>query len=959
MKTLQRTGLMVLLMLGASVQAATPAAGTVIKNQASASYRACLDDGCTEQAEAQRVTSNLVQTLVQNVPGIELVSDQGKPAVPGGLVYFSHVLTNTGNGRDQYQLCITNVGSDIDAWAVYADGNGDGQPDAGGALFTQTDADGCWDNLTPDMISGETFALVVEAELSAGTVAGQQPSLQVRARSDADNTLLAINTDEADVIDGPVIEVVKSLSQREGRSPDGPITVTLDYRNPSDQAATDIIIEDVLPTVSVDGVSAGMTYVPDSARWTFTGNTPLTDDGDDGDQGNAPNLIRYCAYDTDAAEPDCQDRVRAVVTQLPPGGVGTLTFEVTLDAGLSAGDRVRNTGRFRYSNEAGNTDFGTPSPFSTNAVSYRVIDRALAPAVVANNSENDSITGSDDVSDTGNRVEIASAGQGGTVLFNNVIWNTGDGEDRFDITIDAANDRSGAALSDPFPQGTVFQLLKADGATPLVDTDGNGVPDTGPIPLVDQGGQCPARFVRDAGNGVCGVRVVLQAILPPNALGGPFQVTKVASSVTDPQVRNAVTDTLISIATNSVDLTNDQPVNGSAPGEGPGPEASPVRSLSVAPGSRGTFVLYVNNTGPRQDSYDLHASNSNFNPGQLPAGWAVAFYRDGGSGDCSANGVTITNTGLVPAGSQRLVCAQVTVPESASGGDTLPLYLRALSPTSNASDIKLDQVVVVAGPALSLQPDQTGQVAPGSSVLYSHQLTNTGNVDLTNVLLSGTPDSASDNGWSITLYEDSNGNGQWDTADTLIVDGTPLQTAGADGVLAVGESLSVFARVFAPATAGYGITNLKTLTVTAQGAGQTVTDTATDSTTTSNTDVAVTKEQALDADCDGVPDGPGSCTADGCFVYTRFTAAPGEQCVIYRLTAANTGAQSMYEVTINDRTQPFTTMLSAATRCQLPSGDCSADVAAPAEGGTGDVSVNVGELKAGEAAVLIFGLRVE
>ena len=169
--------------------------------------------------------------------------------------------------------------------------------------------------------------------------------------------------------------------------------------------------------------------------------------------------------------------MRAVVTQLPPGGVGTLTFEVTLDAGLSAGDRVRNTGRFRYSNEAGNTDFGTPSPFSTNAVSYRVSDRALAPAVGANNSENDSITGSDDVSDTGNRVEIASAGQGGTVLFNYVIWNTGDGEDRFDITIDAANDRSGAALSDPFPQGTVFQLLKADGATPLVDTDGNGVPD--------------------------------------------------------------------------------------------------------------------------------------------------------------------------------------------------------------------------------------------------------------------------------------------------------------------------------------------------------------------------------------------------------------------------------------------------------------------------------------------------
>lgn len=950
---------MVLLMLGSVAQAVTPVAGTVIKNQASASYRACLDDDCTEQAEAQSVTSNLVQTLVQQVPGIELVSDQGKPAVPGGLVYFAHVLTNTGNGRDQYQVCITNVDSAIQAWSVYADGNGDGQRDVGGALFTQSDADGCWDSLTPTLISGETYSLVVEAELSSGAVTGQQPSLQVRARSNSDNALQAINTDEADVIDGPVIEVVKSLSRREGRSPGGPITVTLDYRNSSAQAATDIIIEDVLPTVSVAGVSVGMTYVPDSARWSFTGNVPLTDDGDDGNQGNAPSLIRYCAYDSDAAESDCQDRVQAVVAQLPAGEIGTLTFDVTIDAGLSAGDRVRNTGRFRYSNAAGDADFGTPSPFSTNTVSYLVIDRALAPAVVANNSESDSVTGSDDVSDTGNRVEVTNAGQGGTVLFNNVIWNIGDGEDRFDISIDAANDRSGVVLSNPFPQGTVFQLFKADGATPLVDTDGNGEPDTGPIPLVDQGGECPARFVRDAGNGACGVRVVLQVILPPNALGGPFQVTKTARSITDPQVRNAVTDTLLDIATNSVDLTNDQPVNGNAPGEGAGPEATPVRSLSVAPGNHGTFMLYVNNTGPRQDSYDLHASNSNFNPGQLPTGWTVAFYRDGGSGDCSTHGVAITNTGLVPAGSQRLVCAHVTVPESANGSDTLMLYLRALSPTSNAGDIKLDQVVVVAGPALSLQPDQTGQVAPGSSVLYSHQLTNTGNVDLTDVLLSGAPDSTNDSGWSITLYEDSNGNGQWDATDILITNGTPLQTVGTDGVLSVGETLSVFARIFSPATAGYGISNIKTLTVTASGGGQTVTDTATDTTTTSNTDVAVTKEQALDADCDGVPDGPGNCTAGGCFVYTRFTAEPGEQCVIYRLTAVNTGPQSMYEVTINDRTQPFTTLLSAATRCQLRAGDCSADVLAPADSGTGDVSVNVGELKSGETAVLIFGLRVE
>ena len=67
----------------------------------------------------------------------------------------------------------------------------------------------------------------------------------------------------------------------------------------------------------------------------------------------------------------------------------------------------------------------------------------------------------------------------------------------------------------------------------------------------------------------------------------------------------------------------------------------------------------------------------------------------------------------------------------------------------------------------------------------------------------------------------------------------------------------------------------------------------------------------------------------------------------------------MYEVTINDRTQPYTSMLAAATRCSSPAGDCVPDVVAPGDAATGDVSVNIGELRAGQQAVLIFGLRVE
>jgi len=173
----------------------------------------------------------------------------------------------------------------------------------------------------------------------------------------------------------------------------------------------------------------------------------------------------------------------------------------------------------------------------------------------------------------------------------------------------------------------------------------------------------------------------------------------------------------------------------------------------------------------------------------------------------------------------------------------------------------------------------------------------------------------------------------------------------------VGESLAIFSRIFAPASVAYGITNVKTLTVTADGAGNTLTDTATDTTTTSNTNVSITKEQALDADCDGVPDGPGSCSGDDCFVFTRFEVSPGQHCVIYRLTATNTGAEPMYQVTINDRTQPFTSMLASATECESPASTCS--VTAPPDASTGDVSAEAGLLGPGEAAVLIFGLRVE
>lgn len=871
--------LMVFLILTtSSVLAKAPAVGTIIKNQATATYK---DSSGVEQT----TTSNLVETVVQQVGAFTLEQDQSRYGIEGQVVSFPHVLTNTGNGNDSFALSAIDilVGDDYDFndINIYPDVNQDGIADSNVPITN-----------TGVLAADEAFYFVVSATVPVGVLDTDTGRITVQGISAFSNGVKT-NTDEAVVSDKAVVRVTKSISTNSGTAGSGPYTVTLTYSNPSTVDASDVTLIDDLP--------AGMNYEPGSGRWSRTGSGfALTDIGTDAAQGTSPDTVTYCGYAT-----GCLGQVEAVIDSVVSGDSGTISFSITLDPGLSVSTLV-NTGEFSYNN--GTTV--VPSQ-ETNPVPVDIIAQ---PGVIANGTQ----TSSDDVN-----FEVVSqpaAPIGSTVAFDNVIWNTGNATDTFDISIDQA-----AAT---FPTGTTFALYKSDGFTPLLDNDNSGEVDTGPV---------------EAGEFYV---VVLKARLPMSVstfVAAGYDVTKTATSAIDPSLSNSVTDHLDEITGSVVDLTNDAAATDpAATGVGAGPLPAAQTVVEVAPGGSGVFKLYVN-TGDVADSFDLsYSTDASFASTVLPTGWTATFHADGGTGDCSTLGAVTSNTGVISANSAKLICAQVSIASGVAFTNTqVSVYFKVDSVLTGASDIKHDAVLMTASQKLILEPDNNAITEPGNSVTYMHRLTNPGNTIYTGLTLANTDTLAAD-GWTSILYEDTDGDGVLSGADQ------PVGTY----TLNPGESMTIFAKVFAPATAPYGASNLTDIVATGStDTGTVVVETvsAKDTTTVAATNMAITKRQAPDADCDG--------SEDTAFSFDAFAAQPNT-CVLYNLTATNTSASSSHNVRIDDLIPEFTSHFTDSGALPTISAG-TLHATNPAEGGTGVIGGNAGVVPAGGSVTLIFGVLVE
>lgn len=836
---------------------AAPAAGTQIGNQASATYT---DDSQTTRT----VTSNTVTTVVQQVASLTLISNGARSATPGGQVSYPHTLTNTGNGPDSFALSATNTGGFVMSnVAFYADANGDGVADDA----TPITASGA-------LAAGGSFSFVAVGTVPGTAISGNTNELVVSATSAFDATATASNTDTTTVTANAAVSVTKAIDVAKGGSPSGPRTITLTYTNTGNLPATQLAITDALP--------AGMTYVANSGRWSSTGGTVLTDDDAADNQGGI-------VYDYASAT----STVTGVIAQVDPGATGRLTFQVNIAGGLAPGN----------------------NPATANTASYRYNDGSGAEAFSSTNTAQFTVTQSAALTMQGDNV--ASIPQGGTASFGNLLANTGNGTDTFDISVGTGN----------FPAGTAFTLYQSDSVTPMLDTNGNGIPDTGPLA---------------AG---ASYNVVLKASLPPGATGGPYTVQKTATSQADPGKTVTVTDELTIIVGNSVDLSNNAAGAGS-PGFGAGPEGAAVITNSADPGTTTRFTLYAANSSGVADSFDLAASSdSTFATRNLPEGWSVVF-RD-------ANGTVITNTGAIRGGDAKLVYADVTVPAGYAPG-AVDIYFRSLSPTSAAGDRLHDAVQVNTQRAVTLTPNNSGQIYPGGSVVYNHTLANNGNViegdGAGNAIAFTLADDGA--GFSSTLYWDKNNNGVLDDADPVVTSAADL-TGGSNGAsteagLKPGESATLFVKVFAPGGAAPGAQDTATLTATASGtisgASAPPPAAATDGTTVIAGQVRLEKSQALDADCDGVPD-----TAYG----TVDVAAPPGACVRYRIVASNDGVANVTAVTVSDAT-PANTTYSAT----VPAATTAGTVTAPGDGSSGTIQAAVGTLTPGQSAEVTFGVRI-
>lgn len=874
---IKTTGLTGLLLLVTQAAQALPVPGSQITNIASGDY-------VDEQGNVQVINSNPVSLTIQKVYALTLQQNQQQVATLGAPVAFPHLLTNTGNSADQYLLTLTQLSSafNMTGLSVYADRNQDGVADDNVNL----------NNTQVSLESGESLAVVVVGSVPVNSTAASQSSITLQATSQQNPALNQLVTDVVTVVDQAVINVTKSQSISSG-SNGAVITYTFTYNN-TGTAAGRLSLTDLL--------NASLQYQANSAVWSS--GTTLTDADDNEGTVNASNTgISYRLVGS--------SQIEFGLDSIAPLTSGSVSFKAVVRS--TADKKIPNTGNYSQYNGTNTT------PVKTTTTNTVVFTRQDQLGVVLNNTSMSSSNNGNPASSPDNLIVKNGAVAGQDISFDNYVWNTGNTSDTYNLSYTASN----------LPACAQVQFFAADGRSPLNDSNGDGLVDTGAL----ASGQ--ARLIKV-------VVITTPTCSSSNVINIDVQARSATNSTVSDPVRNQINQVASQGAT---DLTNG---NGSGTGVGNiDNNGSAWLVKSVVAGQSTAFPLVINNTGSSSNNYNLIVSGSAISlntlntASNLPTGWDVKFYN--GDASCTTLGQQIVNSGTIAAGASKTYCAVVSAPVNTSQ-TALPLWFAIASPVNGQGDVIKDQVNLPQARRLELTNDQQGQVRAGGTTVYLHTLKNTGAVtegqNTGDVLLSLQALNVND-GFSYTLYFDANNNGVLDSTDPIASD---LHTIAASG-LSPDQAVQLLVKVQAPATATNGIRSQVQIVVTPTGqvAGLSATSVQnTDTTTVNPNQLRLTKAQAKNELC-------ASSNFASLTYSTSGVQVKPDQCVVYRLTVRNEGAEAVDAVVIQDMVPVYTTLLTPPG-VSVSQGSVTVT--------NGQIAGNVGTLLPQQEASLYFSIRV-
>lgn len=822
----------------------------------------------------QVARSNLVQTTILPVYSLNLVAANNKTVVAGQTVYFNHILTNTSNETDQYTFTVSN------------NPTGDDFDFVNSSLMVYLDAnnDGIPDGsaITGYTLgAGQSVGLIVAASIPNAITTGKVANLTLMVTSANGASGTNSNVDKATVTDQSTLVVRKKFSQITAANGDV-VTIRLDYQNPTNT---------IVPTATLtDTLGSNLTYEVNTGKWN--GVTVYDAVGGTAD----PTGINYSVT---------SNVVTATLTNIPANTIGYIEFNVKINKSIAG--KIENV-----INVTGPT---------TDTSNTAVVNVLPIYAVKMNGSASN-------VSDNTNTITASAVPQGGELKFTNYVWNIGNTTDRFNLTL----------TNSTFPAGSQIELYRADGVTPLLDSNGDGIPDTG---LLAANTNIPV---------VVKVRFPSSYTVTTNTV---FEVTPQAQSVGDGGKTSTIKDqgTLTPVS-QLVDLTNADNTglgNGAVDNSGAAWKTITVKSSDNAvTGGQVIFPLTVKHTGVGTEYLLSANASSDFSSLTLPAGVnRVRFYASTNGTNCSGLGNEIGKTIYLNNAETQLVCAVVEV-DKVNKDVTVPIYFRVISTSFVGKDNPAQDMIknavtiqsVNSVPQLEFTPDLHAQVAPLGTVVYRHLLTNPAATDFTGSY--GFIINNSESSFNSVLFLDVDGDGKFSSGDLNIR--TLADLPG--GKVAAHEQIQLLLQV--TNVVNNNVNQANTTVVSLTDSSNQVIASIKDVTTVNQTQLKLSKLQARDFNCDGTADE--SYTTNSLNIGKQ---ANGQgQCVLYKVILTNTSATAMSTAfTFRDMT-PAYTVLSQSPICT----SCSS-MTAPTVGNAGAVSGTLNSVAANQSYEFNFGVR--